>query len=113
MTLQAILIQLKNNGVLQGKRSLLNVRRKHVWEDACRHLSRKKFDPRAVVSVKFADDGGTSEGAVDAGGPRREFLRLLMRAVNEHSGIFYGKIDQRVLFPNATGKVYRNLNMHK
>lgn len=56
-----------------------------------------------MISVKFADDDGNSEGAVDAGGPRREFLRLLVKAANEQSGLFYGKVDQRVLFPNAAG----------
>lgn len=54
--------------------------------------------------MKFADDDGTSEGAVDAGGPRREFLRLLVKAVNEDSGVFIGKPDHRVLFPNARAK---------
>ena len=83
--------------------SLINIRRKHVWEDASRHLLRKKFDPKAVISVKFADDDGNSEGAIDAGRPRREFLRLLIKAANEHAGLFYCKLDQRVLFLNATG----------
>ena len=104
LSIQAILTQLKNENVLVDKRSLINIRRSHVWEDACRHLSRRKFDPKAIISVKFADDDGTSEGAVDAGGPRREFLRLLVKAVNEHSRVFHGNLDQRILFPNATGE---------
>jgi hypothetical protein len=101
VNLQAILTELRNN-VLEHKRSFMNIRRRHVWEDTCRHLSRKKFDPRAIISVKFADDDGTSEGAVDAGGPQREFLRLLVKTANEHSKVFCGKPDQRVQFPNAT-----------
>ena len=103
VNLQTILTELKNDHVLQHNRSLINIRRRYVWEDACRHLVRKKFDPRAIISVKFADDDGTSEGAVDACGPRREFLRLLVKAANEDSGVFIGKLEQRVLFPNATG----------
>ena len=63
----------------------------------------EKSSTRRQFSVKFADDDGNSEGAIDAGGPRREFLRLLIKAANEHAGLFYGKLDQRVLFPNATG----------
>ena len=105
LTLQAILMKLRNDNVDEHshRRSFINVRRKHVWEDASRHLLRKKFDPKAIISVKFADDDGNSEGAIDAGGPRREFLRLLIKAANEHAGLFYGKLDQRVLFPNAIG----------
>jgi hypothetical protein len=106
LTLQAILAKLRYDNVdeYSHRRSLINVRRRHVWEDASRHLLRKKFDPKAIISVKFADDDGNSEGAIDAGGPRREFLRLLIKDANEHAGLFYGKLDQRVLFPNAAGK---------
>ena len=50
------------------------------------------------------DDFGNSEGAVDIGGPRRKFLRLLVKAANEHSGIFGGPADRRVLVPNSNGK---------
>lgn len=101
--LQDILKELQSH-VDVDKRSYINIRRGHIWEDACRYLSRKKFESKAIISVKFADDDGSSEGAIDAGGPRREFLRLLIKAANEHSGIFQGKLDERVLFPNASGK---------
>lgn len=33
--------------------------------------------------MKFSDDSGMSEEAVDLGGPRREFLCLLMKALVE------------------------------
>ena len=33
------------------------------------------------MNVKFSDDLGWNEEAVDLGGPRREFLRLLMEAL--------------------------------
>ena len=105
VSLQDILNELRSNERIQSKRSYINVRRRHVWEDACRHLCRKKFDPRAIISVKFADDDGNSEGAVDAGGPRREFLKLLVKAANEESGLFFRKLDQRILFANASGKL--------
>ena len=62
-----------------------------------------KFNPKALVSIKFADYNGSSEGAVDTGGPRREYFRLLIRAVNLESGIFCGPEDNRIIFPNATG----------
>jgi len=35
------------------------------------------------MSVQFTDDAGISEGAVDEGGPRREFLQLLMSHLAE------------------------------
>ena len=70
-----------------------------------------KFNPKAVVSIKFADYHGSSEGAVDMGGPRREYFRLLIRAVNLESGIFCGPEDNRIIFPNATG-AYNTLFTH-
>ena len=74
------------------------------WVDSCRFLQRKKFNPLLPISVRFADDQGTSEGAVDAGGPRREFLRLLLKACHLHSGIFCGSEHHRVLFLNFDGR---------
>lgn len=41
------------------------------------------------MSVKFSDDRGTTEEAVDLGGPRQEFLRLLMETLAE-SDMFEG-----------------------
>ena len=83
--------------------SYINVRRHHIWEDSARILRRKRFDPRSIISVKFADDDGASEGAVDLGGPQREFLRLLLQASNLQSGVFQGPEDRRVLFANSLG----------
>ena len=42
------------------------------------------------MSVKFTDDADISEGAVDEGGPRREFLQLLMSHLAEASPLFVG-----------------------
>ena len=83
--------------------SLVNVRRSAILEDSCRHIGRKKFNPCARISVHFADDDGYSEGAVDAGGPCREFLHLLMKCVNEDSGIFAALVHSRTLYPNSSG----------
>ena len=46
---------------------------------------RKRFSPYNRISIKFADNEGNSEGAVDVGGPKREFLRLVVKAANEAS----------------------------
>jgi hypothetical protein len=50
-----------------------NVVGTHLFNSAKRALNRKKFDPCHKVSVKFMDDVGSSEGAVDLGGPKHEF----------------------------------------
>lgn len=89
--------------------SLVNVRRSAILEDSCRLIGKKKFNPRARLSVRFADDDGYSEGAVDAGGPRREYLRLLIKSVNEHFGIFVGPPQCRTLFPNYAGMYYKRI----
>ena len=74
-----------------------------MWVDSCRHLRKVKFDPRAAVSIKFDDNRGAREGAVDAGGRRQEYFRLLVRALNLETGIFCGPKDNRIIFPNAAG----------
>ena len=106
-SLEDVLSRLRSSviGSFEG-RTVINIRRGHIWEDACRSLTRKRFDPRAGISVCFADDFGNHEGAVDVGGPRREFLRLLVKAVNESSGIFAGPENRRVLAPYAYGKTF-------
>ena len=83
--------------------SFINVRRSAIWVDTCRQLMRKRFSPYNRISVKFADNEGNSEGAVDVGGPKREFLRLVVKAANEDSGIFIGPARGRSLFPNVVG----------
>lgn len=85
----------------ENETSFINVRRSAIWDDTLRQLNRKKFNPAAKISVRFADDDGSSEGAVDAGGPCREFLRLLIKAVNEHSNVFAGPERNRVLNANV------------
>ena len=102
--LTAILKELRDKVVKDDTKSYVNVRRNHLWEDTVRYVNRKRFDPKAAISVKFADDDGTSEGAVDLGGPRREFLRLLLREANSYSGIFHGPEDRRVLMANFQGR---------
>ena len=60
------------------KISKLNISRNHIWEGAKRAMSRKSFSPSHKVSVKFTDDTGNAEGAVDQGGPTREFFTMAM-----------------------------------
>lgn len=84
-----ILRDLRTARVNTEGRIIVNVRRRHIWEESCRCLQRKRFSPRAIISVCFTDDFGNSEGGVGIGGPCREILRLVVKASNEHSGIFW------------------------
>ena len=99
--------ELRTVRVNTERRTIANVRRGHIWEDSCRCLQRKRFSPSAIISVCFTDDFENSEGAVDIGGLTWEFLRLMVKVVNEHSGIFGGPADRRVLMPNSNSKSQR------
>jgi len=53
-----------------------NVCRSRLWDCVRRGMRRSSFSPHKRVSVVFTDVCGTGEGAVDDGGPRREFFTL-------------------------------------
>ncbi|XP_039633791.1 G2/M phase-specific E3 ubiquitin-protein ligase-like [Perca fluviatilis] len=72
--------------------SRLNINRANVWDGALRGFKRSSFDPTCSLLVKFTDDIGQTEEAVDTGGPTREFLTLLMDAIKT-SRFFEGKDD--------------------
>lgn len=55
--------------------------------------------------IKFNDDVGTFEEALDTGGPRREFLTLLMGSLRNCS-IFDGPSESRYLVYNSRGGCY-------
>ncbi len=61
------------------------VRRSHVFEDAFRHFSKDSFDVTKILKVKFV-----GESAIDDGGPRREFFKLIIPAIANKSGMFGG-----------------------
>ena len=73
-----------------------NINRNNVLDGAVRAIQRKSFKPMARIDVKFSDSYGSFETAVDAGGPTREFFRLLTRAVM-HSNIFKGEEAAQIL----------------
>jgi hypothetical protein len=85
------------------RRNLINVRRNHVFEDGIAKMSRAKFEPSRPLSVKFADELGSSEGAVDLGGPTREFLRLAVREAFS-SNAFGGTSASKVIVLNQEGR---------
>nr|XP_055036518.1 uncharacterized protein LOC129423994 [Misgurnus anguillicaudatus] len=63
------------------KKCKFNINRSTVLDGAIRGFKRGTYDPCHTISVRFSDDMGVAEEAVDLGGPRREFLRLLMEAL--------------------------------
>ena len=83
--------------------SKFNVSRSHLWEGAVRGLNRKSFSPCNKISVKFCDDVGTSEGAVDAGGPKREFFTLVLNWLM-NSQLFSGSNHCKYLTCNASSQ---------
>jgi len=68
----------EDSGVLK-----FNISHGHTWEGVKRGFVRLNYSPQSRIAVKFRDDAGISEGAVDEGGPRREFLQLLMSHLAE------------------------------
>ncbi|XP_047192931.1 uncharacterized protein LOC124850943 isoform X1 [Scophthalmus maximus] len=62
-------------------RCKFNINRSAVLDGAFRGFNRATYNPNATMNIKFSDDLGRNEEAVDLGGPRREFLRLLMEAL--------------------------------
>lgn len=57
----------------------ITVRRSHIWEDTVRTLKRN-IDLRKTIKITFLGEPG-----IDDGGPRREYLRLLMKEISEQS----------------------------
>ena len=86
-------------------KNLVNVRRKHVFIDGIRKIGRPNFKASLPLSVKFADELGSSEGAVDLGGPTREFLRLAVQGVFS-SNAFAGPANRKMLVLNQEGKPF-------
>lgn len=73
----------------------ITIRRSHIWGDTLRAW-RRQLDLRKRIKVTYL-----GEPAVDNGGPRHEFLRLLMKAVSEQSSLLAGPTTRKVLLHNT------------
>ncbi|CAM4609845.1 unnamed protein product [Leuciscus chuanchicus] len=83
------------------KKCKFNINRSSVLDGAIRGFKRGTYDPCHTISVRFSDDMGVPEEAVDLGGPRREFLRILMEALLQ-SPMFEGEEDKMNLAFDST-----------
>ncbi|XP_061597519.1 G2/M phase-specific E3 ubiquitin-protein ligase-like [Cololabis saira] len=81
--------------------SRFNICRSDIWDGAVRGFKRGTFSEEKDLLVRFSDDGGRFEEGVDTGGPKREFLSLLMKKLNQRP-IFDGPAESRYLVYNAT-----------
>lgn len=79
-----------------------NINRKNVLDGAFRAFGRKSYDPFRRISVRFSDECGNFEEAVDLGGPRREFLSLLMEEI-EKSAMLAGPDGRKNLALDSVG----------
>ncbi|KAG7455575.1 G2 M phase-specific E3 ubiquitin-protein ligase-like [Solea senegalensis] len=84
-----------------NQRCRFNINRSAVWEGAIRGFKRLSYEPNLMISVKFSDDMGKNEEGVDLGGPRREFLRLLIESIAK-SPMFEGKENSKNFALNST-----------
>lgn len=81
----------------------INVCRDRILECSLHAFRRRRFDPAAKLDVIFVDEEDNAEGAVDEGGPTREYLRLLMRAIHQ-SNVFEGHENDRHLALDTSGQ---------
>ncbi|CAL8234386.1 unnamed protein product [Boreogadus saida] len=83
----------------------------NIMRSSLQAFRRRRFNPEARLDVVFVDSEQTSEGAVDGGGPTREYLRLLMKAIHQ-SSIFEGpETDKRLTLDTCAleGKLYTQI----
>lgn len=99
-TLKEVLADLSKQ-ISSEKISIFNLSQNHIWDGTKRALNRKSFSPENKLSVKFTDDIGQSEGAIDMGGPAREFFTLITEWLLS-SQVFFGKSTSKFLSLNAT-----------
>lgn len=69
----------------------VNMMRDSVLQSAFRTFKRQRFSPWHRLNVTFVDNAGVTEGAVDDGGPTRDFLHLLIAEIKD--GPFFNGPD--------------------
>lgn len=80
--------------------NIFNVFREEIFTCCVRAMRRQTFSPYNKIFVKFSDLEGTSEGAIDEGGPTRELFRLVINFIKD-SQMFTGSHKKHISL-NAT-----------
>ncbi|XP_038140105.1 uncharacterized protein LOC119782957 isoform X1 [Cyprinodon tularosa] len=99
ITLPDIIANLSHT-IDHGRVSRFNISRANVWDGAIRGFRRSSYSETCDMLVKFTDDAGVFEEGLDTGGPKREFLSLLMKHLKDRP-IFDGPEGHRFLVYNA------------
>lgn len=71
-----------------------------MFQCCVRALRRPSFDPFIKIEVTFTDVDGKIEGAMDVGGPSREFFRIIFNYL-ENSNLFTGR-NKKYISLNAS-----------
>ena len=90
------------NKTIRTQPIAVNVDRTNVWSSALQMLQRPNFSTYDRIRAKFTNYLGQSEEKIDMGGPRREFLRLLMSHLQSKK-IFTGPMMSRQLIMDEDG----------
>ncbi|XP_046552508.1 G2/M phase-specific E3 ubiquitin-protein ligase-like isoform X2 [Haliotis rubra] len=93
--------------------SRISVNRNNIWsssmaffKDVCVSKTAKQ------LMVTFTDSAGRLEVGVDTGGPRREYLRLLLESIVADSGVLRGDENQGFLIrPNISAYLKRHFRV--
>jgi hypothetical protein len=86
--------------------NLLNVDRASPMESLARAMRRRNFTPLAKLDIAFVDVENKAEGAVDNGGPTREFFRLLLREI-QNCELLEGPENSKNLRMSAKGNAMK------
>ena len=90
-------VKMVDVALLPEDRQRITVRRRHIWNDAKRALQRPSFEDKVGLNITFI-----GEQAHDAGGPLREFFRLLWQSLSKNCSLFSGQECKRILAHNVT-----------
>lgn len=94
-SLKDVLLQYKNK-INEDTVTKFNVFRPKIYDGYLCAVKRRNFNPFNKIFVCFTDSDDVSEGAIDAGGPKRELFRLLLRYLKD-SKIFIGTENSKNL----------------
>lgn len=84
-TLLEELIKSLFDRVTKEEMQVVRIRRQNLWKDALRAFAKASFLTNTLLNVQFIGEQG-----VDAGGPRREFLNIMMKKLVLESGLLTG-----------------------